>query len=283
MRRETRNIYMNNVFDDELLSQEWCDEVFEGRNKAYGAYYIRSRAGRRYGVSLIVVMSICAIVFLMRLALWFIAYQAESGTFDGDLPDVELGKLKAQEGFEYKYIATGRNAPQPKAPEGEAMTVPEIVDTIIASQMTVGVDKDNDDAAPIEENVLADIPTDTVRMIVERDDLPIQDEPVFIPITEVPEMPQYPGGEKALMKYLDANIPYTAEHVRMRIEGEAEVAFIVDEGGSVRDAKMLATIQPDIDKAIVKAVEQMPKWKPGKVGGKPSKVRIRIPVRFDFR
>ena len=101
----------------------------------------------------------------MRLALWFIAYQAESGTFDGDLPDVELGKLKAQEGFEYKYIATGRNAPQPKAPEGEAMTVPEIVDTIIASQMTVGVDKDNDgNAAVATRTILHDCKDNIIKL-----------------------------------------------------------------------------------------------------------------------
>lgn len=274
---------MNNVFDDELLSKEWCDEVFEGRNKAYGAYHIRSTAGKRYGFSLLVVISLCAFVFLLRIALWYIASQAESGTFDGELPDVELGKLKPQEGFEFKYIATGRNAPQPKAPEGETMTVPVIVDTVIARATTVGVDKDDKDIAAPDESVLAEIPTDTVRMIVEREDLPIQDEPVYIPITEVPEMPQFPGGEKELMRFLDANIPYTAQHAHMRIEGKAEVAFIVDENGNACDAKMLETIQPDIDRAIVAAVGKMPKWKPGRVNGRPSKVRMRIPVRFEFR
>lgn len=271
---------MNNVFGDELLSQEWCEQVFEGRNKDYGAYQLRRSAGMRYMLALYAVCGIGILLFLLRLGVWAMSYGADSGTFDGDMPDVELEKLKAQEGYEFRYLQTSR-PPQPKIPEGENVTVPVIVDTIVAQQ-TLGVKQDDEEngATEAEAPVLAEIPTDTVRLIVEREDLPVEDEQTYIPITEVPEMPQFPGGEKELMRFLDKEIQYTSKHIKAHIEGEAEVAFIVDKTGKVCDAQLLKKVQPELDKSILQAVEHLPQWKPGRVGGRPTNVRIRIPVHF---
>ncbi|MBR1593570.1 MAG: TonB family protein [Alloprevotella sp.] len=270
---------MYNVFGDELLSREWCEQVFEGRNKEYGAYRLRRSAGKRYTLALYAVFTIGIVAFLVRLGVWALRYGAESGTFDGDMPGVALEKLKAEEGYEFRYIQTSR-PPQPKIPEGENATVPVIVDTVVTSQ-TLGVEhEDAEGAAEADVPVLADIPTDTVRLIVERDDLPVDEEPSYIPITEVPEMPQFPGGEKELMRFLDAEIAYTDRHIKAHIEGEAEVAFIVDKTGAVRDARLLHKIQPELDASILRAVERLPQWKPGRVGGRPVNVRIRIPIHF---
>ena len=193
-------------------------------------------------------------------------------------------KLKAEEGYEFRYLARTQQPPKPKLPEGEAVTVPVIVDTVVTRDV-LGVDTEDKEQSPIEAEVpvLAEIPTDTVRLIVEREDLPVEEEPVYIPITEVPEMPQFPGGEKELMRFLDNEIAYTAQHISRHIEGEAEVAFIVDKTGKVCEARLLRKVQPELDRSILQAVEKLPQWKPGRVGGRPSDVRIRIPVHFKAR
>ncbi|MDY6298205.1 MAG: TonB family protein [Alloprevotella sp.] len=275
---------MYNVFDDELLSQEWCEQVFEGRNKEYGAYRLRSTAGWRYMLALYTIVGLAVVVFLFRMVVWAIHYGADSGTFDGDMPNVALEKLKAEEGYEFRYLARSQQPPKPKLPEGEAVTVPVIVDTVVTRDV-LGVDTEDKEQSPTEAEVpvLAEIPTDTVRLIVEREDLPVEEEPVYIPITEVPEMPQFPGGEKELMRFLDNEIAYTAQHISRHIEGEAEVAFIVDKTGKVCEARLLRKVQPELDRSILQAVEKLPQWKPGRVGGRPSDVRIRIPVHFKAR
>ena len=73
---------------------------------------------------------------------------------------------------------------------------------------------------------------------------------------------------------------YLLETAKAHIEGEAEVAFIVDKTGAVRDARLLHKIQPELDASILRAVERLPQWKPGRVGGRPVNVRIRIPIHF---
>lgn len=93
-------------------------------------------------------------------------------------------------------------------------------------------------------------------------------------------MPIFPGGEASMMKYLSDNVKYPAEAQQAGIEGRVFTRFIVNEDGSVSDVEILRSVHPLLDAEAVRVVKAMPKWTPGKVGGKAVKVRYSLPLVF---
>ncbi len=93
-------------------------------------------------------------------------------------------------------------------------------------------------------------------------------------------MPQYPGGQIAMMKYIMENIKYPKQAMKERIQGRVTVRFIVEKDGSISDVKPILSVHPLLNKEAVRVVESMPKWTPGKQNGKPVRVRFNLPVMF---
>lgn len=93
-------------------------------------------------------------------------------------------------------------------------------------------------------------------------------------------MPQYPGGQIAMMKYIMENIKYPKQAMKERIQGRVTVRFIVEKDGSISDVKPILSVHPLLNKEAVRVVESMPKWSPGKQNGKPVRVRFNLPVMF---
>ncbi|WP_455530917.1 energy transducer TonB [Segatella salivae] len=93
-------------------------------------------------------------------------------------------------------------------------------------------------------------------------------------------MPQYPGGQIAMMKYIMENIKYPKQAMKEGIQGRVTVRFIVEKDGSISDVKPVLSVHPLLNKEAVRVVESMPKWTPGKHNGKPVRVRFNLPVMF---
>lgn len=98
--------------------------------------------------------------------------------------------------------------------------------------------------------------------------------------TIVEELPAFPGGEDARIRFLANNIIYPAEAGNSGIQGTVYVTYIIEKDGSVSNAGILRGIHPAIDREAVRVIESMPAWKPGKQNGKPVRVRINTPIRF---
>ena len=96
----------------------------------------------------------------------------------------------------------------------------------------------------------------------------------------VDEMPQFPGGMKALMNYISANVKYPESAKQAKIEGRVTTQFVVGEDGVIRDVKVLRSVSPDLDAEAIRVMSSMPKWNPGKQDGKPVPVRYTVPVVF---
>jgi TonB family protein len=96
----------------------------------------------------------------------------------------------------------------------------------------------------------------------------------------VEEMPQYPGGDQALMSWIGSNIKYPAEAVKKGTMGQVEVAFEVTEIGTVKDVKVTKSVSPALDAEAVRVVSAMPEWKPGRQNGKPVGVIMKVPINF---
>ena len=96
-------------------------------------------------------------------------------------------------------------------------------------------------------------------------------------------MPQFPGGQGVLMKYLAANIKYPASAVKAKKQGRVIVTFIVQKDGSITHAKIAKSIDPELDAEALRIVKGMPKWTPGTQNGKPVSVRYMVPVKFSLQ
>lgn len=96
-------------------------------------------------------------------------------------------------------------------------------------------------------------------------------------------MPQFPGGQLMLMKYLADNIKYSASAVKNKKEGRVIVTFIVQKNGSITHAKIVRSIDPELDAEALRVVKGMPKWTPGTQFGKPVSVKYTLPVKFSLQ
>ncbi len=106
------------------------------------------------------------------------------------------------------------------------------------------------------------------------------EEPDFFVVVE--DMPEYPGGEGAMYKWLGKNIKYPQVAKENGIEGKVFVRFIVDQSGKVRDASVVRGIGGGCDEEALRVVNMMPDWKPGKQRGKPVRVQFTIPIHFQL-
>ena len=98
----------------------------------------------------------------------------------------------------------------------------------------------------------------------------------------VEQMPQFPGGEDALIKYLCTKVVYPKEAMEQNIQGRVICGFVVKSDGKISDVIVLRSANPILDAEAIKVVLSMPKWIPGKQQGKPVSVRFCLPITFKF-
>ncbi|MDR0537480.1 MAG: TonB family protein [Tannerellaceae bacterium] len=96
----------------------------------------------------------------------------------------------------------------------------------------------------------------------------------------VDEMPEFPGGDMAMMKFLQNTIRYPSKAVEQKKEGRVLVQFVVNEDGSLSDQQILNSLSPELDEEALRVVRLMPQWTPGKLTGKAASVKYTLPVMF---
>ena len=98
----------------------------------------------------------------------------------------------------------------------------------------------------------------------------------------VEQMPQFPGGEAALMKYIDSHIQYPPEAKKNNIQGRVVVQFVVDKTGKVGEVKVVRSVDKDLDKEAVRLIKTLPKFIPGRQNGQTVAVWYTLPVKFEL-
>ena len=99
----------------------------------------------------------------------------------------------------------------------------------------------------------------------------------------VEQMPQFPGGEAALMKYLESHINYPPAAAKNKIEGNVIVQFVVKKDGSIGEVKVVHSLEKDLDKEAVRIVKSLPKFTPGRHDGQAVSVWYTLPVSFKLK
>ncbi len=105
-----------------------------------------------------------------------------------------------------------------------------------------------------------------------------EEEEEFFMVVE--NMPEFPGGDLGLMKYIQKNVRYPAIAKEYNITGKVYVSFIVDKTGSVTNVKIVRGVDKNLDAEALRVVKSLPKYTPGRQMGRPVRVMFTIPINF---
>lgn len=265
-----------------ILTSDFLDILFEGKNKDYGAYELRRGYQRRLARAMIFTVLLCLITLGGFALANYLAKEAL-------LHPKPAPKDVVLENVDIKQPDQPPPPPPPPAPEPPKVkpqvqfTPPEVVkdNEVKPNEQPPDLDKIKDaaistvtmkgDPNGIDPGLVADKGTGVVAAA------PAENK-VF---TFVEQMPQFPGGESALMKYLRDHIRYPAVARENGIQGTVVVQFIVAPDGSISDAQAVGAKKGGgLEDEAVRVVKGMPKWTPGRQNGRAVTVRYNLPVRF---
>lgn len=270
----------------DLISRDWTEMVFEGRNKEYGAYRLRKNAGKRNLYSLIT-------IFIAALAIWggislvkFVESRTKSvaQTSVAEISALNQPKKKAEVKQQQKvkleqpervvervkssvkFTAPVIKKDDEVKPEDELKTQDELMNTktAIGALDVKGNDDANGEVLKIKEAVAQPEPKPEVEKVFD----------------VVEQMPSFPGGPSALMEWLSNNVKYPVVAQENGVQGRVVVSFVVERDGSITDVKVVRGVDPSLDREASRVVRAMPRWIPGKQNGSAVRVKYNVPVAF---
>ncbi|SDG43957.1 TonB family C-terminal domain-containing protein [Prevotella communis] len=107
-----------------------------------------------------------------------------------------------------------------------------------------------------------------------------QTEPDDKPFDVVEQMPEFPGGQEALMQFLRQEVKYPKEAEEKGLQGRVVVRYIIEKDGSISEVEIVKSVNEYLDAEAIRVVNAMPKWKPGKQKGEPVRVKFTLPITF---
>lgn len=256
------------IFKDKVESLD--ELVFNNRNKGYGAYFLRQLYAKNVAKSL----SIAIAVLVLSVAIPYIIHKTK-GKEETIITQVTANLMDIKEQEKPKEEIT----PPPPPPPAEAVIAKISYSGYEASEEA----KDNDTLPP--PKALSQSSTDTTRGLGTDigPALPADDGNGDKPLAWAEEMPKFPGGDKALYKYLQENIRYPDIARENNISGKVYVTFVVAKDGSLDKITVVRSADPSLDKEAIRVVKLMPKWEPGKNNGRATPVQIGVPINFTLQ
>ncbi len=207
-------------------------------------------------------------ILVVALAAVFVAFEWGNK----DVVVAEDDRNFVIEEVEDIQITPQEEEPLPPEPEVETPVVVEnlqiVEDDVKVADVTIA---SVDDAAnKLQQTFTPPAPTQRAREEVAEDHI----------FEYLEEMPEFPGGQAAMMKWLSKNINYPPIAAENNIQGRVMVSFVVEPNGSISNVKIVRGVDPNLDKEAMRVVGKMPKWKPGMQTGKPVRARFTLPVQF---
>lgn len=280
--------------DVDLTSREWCEIVFEGKNKDFGAYKLRESSPARHTKAIVsVLIALAVILTLLILSVngvfnkpeeepMAISTEQEIATFDAEEEEIEE---EEEEQFQM---------PEPEeiiAPE-EVANQQQVTDLLIVEDDKIEEDKQVKNQEDVLENEAAVGAVDITEGTNDLNKVIIQEQVIAAPKVEdeqpvsiamVEQKPEFPGGEAAMYKWLSDNIVYPSAASEEGVQGRVVVEFVVGKDGSISNVKVVRPRHPALDKEALRVVKAMPNWLPGRNNGQPVKVTYTLPVTFKLQ
>ena len=272
----------------DLVSLEWTDLVFEGRNQAYGAYQLRKETSKRNIWSTIFVALMAVLLYLgLTFENMVEANHTVENTQIVEVTNLRDKKKEAKvERKEEIKIEPERIVEKVKssikftAPvikkdnlvdEKDEIKLDEIEKSnkAIGALTVEGTDEVGGEVLKIKDEIAQPEPPKTV-----------EDNKIF---EVVEQKPSFPGGDGALMSWLSQNIKYPSIAAEIGVQGRVIVQFVVEKDGSITDVKIAKSVDPSLDKEAARVIKSMPHWIAGRQNGSPVRVRFTVPVTFKLQ
>ncbi len=269
----------------DITSQDWCDLVFEGKNKSYGAYQLRAHSAKRHNWSVFWVIIIALLAFSVPRLISLVspkkAVENTAVTALSKLKEAEVKQKDKQKVVEVKpeepqavkssvkFTAPIIKKDEEVKEEEEIKTQDQLMDA--KGSISIADVKGNDE---VNGKDIADL-----KKIVTQEKAP-EPEKVF---EVVEQMPTFPGGQSALFDYLSKHIRYPVIAEENGIQGRVILTFVVEKSGSITDIQVVKSVDPSLDKEAKRVVSTMPAWIPGKQNGSSVRVKFTLPVTFKLQ
>ncbi len=204
---------------------------------------------------------------IFALAITLIAFEWKSY----EKTVVDLGTRQVEDIAEDIIPITEQKMKPPPPPPPKQVVKINIVEDDIEVDDEIDIDVEADENTEVQEYIAP--------VKVEEEES-AEEMQIFM---VVESMPEYPGGEPALYKYLAENIKYPQMAKESGIQGRVFVTFVVEKDGRVTDVRVLRGIGGGCDEEAIRVVQNMPKWTPGKQRGKSVRVQYNLPVKFTLQ
>ncbi|MBP7212189.1 TonB family protein [bacterium] len=270
---------------NDLTSVEWCDVIFQGKNKEYGAYKMRMDSGKRHNWSMLIIVAMAALVIgvpkLIQLATPAQDETMTEVTTLSQLDEAEVKdeKLKKVEPIappppplksSVKFVAPVIKKDSEVNEEDQMKSQEELQETKVT--ISIADVKGNDEVHGKDISEIKQVVTQAPVEEVEEK-----------PYTAVEQMPQFPGGESELLKYIFDKLRYPTISQENGVQGKVYIRFVVSKTGEVKDAQVMRSLDPYCDKEALRVIRSLPRWIPGKQNGVNVPVYYVVPITFKLQ
>lgn len=279
----------------DLTSKEWCDLVFDGRNKEYGAYTLRMETKPRHlkAFILTIIGALCigAVGVIYMSAVKYIEEQRllDQAQQDAVVIDTSAEEEEAEEEVQERY-----EEPEVEALPEEILNTVKVTELLIAEDEEVRSEDEIKTQDELKETQTAfgqtdfDKGTDDRNVTREHKNEVIVEEKKPEPVKEevfkaVEQMPTFPGGDAELMKWLRDHIQYPTVAMENNIQGRVVVQFVVTKTGKVGEVKVVRSVDRDLDKEAIRVCKSLPDFIPGRMNGQAVNVWYTLPVQFKLQ
>lgn len=268
----------------DLQDSQWCDMVFEGRNKEYGAYNLRKHYSRFTTRAIIIAIFGFALCTYAPILASILKGKNADNVVEVDL-ETELANVELEQPEELPPPPPDIPPPPPAVKEVK-FTPPEVVPQEEVTE---------EDIPPPAETIAEDVLLgDETRDGLSKFDVPIDapedgegdeivgnvvDDKVYS-FASIEKKPQFPGGNDKIMSYVAKNFRYPAIARENNIQGTVYVQFTIEKDGSVSSVKAVrgGDLGGGLAEEAVRVVQSMPDWTPGEQNGQKVKVSYTLPI-----
>ncbi len=267
----------------DLYTQAWCDVVFVDKNKEYGAYEMRKLSGRRHLLAFIIVIVVCGLALALPAIIESVVPKKKvQMTEVTALADIKVETVKPKEETMKEFTppppplkSTIKFTPPVIKKDEEVKEEDEIKtqEQLNESAMSISVK----DVQGTDEEAGLDIAE-----LEERKEI-VEESTVEKPYVIVEQMPEFPGGEDEMRKYLAKTMIYPAIAQENGITGTVFVSFVIGPDGKITRAKIVRGFDRSCEEEAMRVINKMPSWKPGRQNGKAVFVQFTVPIKFELR
>jgi protein TonB len=259
----------------DLTSFEWRELVFQGKNKEYGAYKMRSESDKRHNTAMLIVAVVAIVGFSLPRLIEMVKPKAketntevtqfaklEKAEVKNDIKKVEPVEPPPALKSSIKFVPPVIKKDEEVKDDQQMKSQEELNNTKVAISVAdvKGVDNGKIDIADVKQAVTQ-----------------VEEEKVY-QVVEQP--PVFPGGDVELLKYISANIKYPVIAQENGIQGKVTLRFVVSKTGMVDRVEVVRSLDPACDKEAIRVVKSLPRFIPGKQNGINVPVWYTLPVTY---